>query len=303
MKEKIFDKDKGVHMESKAKIAFFGLGKMGMGPAMNLLKSGFPVYSAIHKNMSTAKNFEEAGGVIDVSAKAAIKDADYIISIVPDDRALYDLATKELLDEIKQGALWIEMTSCSSDAVKYLESELTNRNIYLLDAPVSGGTIAANAGTMTMMCAGNRKALELAQPVLDVIGEKIFHVSENVGDGKKIKMLNNLLSAMNKAAAGEIWRIAKNNNLDSEKVFQVITASSGDSKGFQQAWKRLEENTFEATFTVEHMKKDVDLAINLTDGLSCPLSDITKMYYDTTVNAFSGEDSSAVAKTEISFNV
>ena len=281
------------------KIAFFGLGKMGLGAALNLQAAGFEVHTAIHRSATGAEKLKQAGGVIDSSPEKAVQDAEYIFSIVPDDAALYSLVTAELLAAAKPGALWIEMTSCSDEAMCQIAKLLSQHAVKVLDAPVSGGTKSAEAGTMTMMCAGSREAWEQAQSVLRVICGSLFYVSENVGDGKKIKMLNNLLSAMNKAAAGEVWRIAERSGLAPEQVFRVITASSGDSNGFRQAWPKLENGDFQASFTVEHMKKDVELALRLTNGLSCPLSSLTQAYFDETVKRFPGEDSSAVAKTEL----
>lgn len=283
------------------KIAYFGLGKMGIGPALILQQAGNEVHTAVHRSREGAERLAALGGVIDASPEEAVRGADFIMSIVPDDAALTGLFLNEkMLSALQPGQLLIEMTSCSADAVQKVQKALAEKGVSVLDAPVSGGTAAANNGTMTMLCAGAKEDFERAEPLLRTVGKDIFFLSETVGDGKKIKSLNNLLNAVDRVAAGEVFRISKANGLDPDKVYEAISAASGNSVGFRLTWPRLISGDFEATFTVAHMRKDVNLARDLAKeaGLSSPIADITGEYYEK-ARPYDGEDSSAAAKVEL----
>ncbi len=280
----------------KERIAYFGLGKMGIGPALNLQKAGFEVHTAVHHSRAGAEKLAEAGGVIDASPAEALRGAKVIFSIVPDDAALEKLALSEsFLDAVEKDAVLVEMTSCSAKAVRKVAEAFEKRGAHVLDAPVSGGTVSAENGTMSMMCAGSREIFERMKPYLEIIGRELFLVSEEIGDGKKVKSLNNLLAATNRTMTGEVWRIAEKNGLDPEQVYQVICASSGNSAGFRATWPRLMSGDFKATFTVAHMRKDVNLAGDLAEDLSVPLTRTIQAYYRA-ASEFDGEDSGAIAK-------
>ena len=280
----------------KERIAYFGLGKMGIGPALNLQKAGYEVHTAVHRSRAGADRLAAAGGVIDASPAEALRGAKVIFSIVPDDAALEELALSDsFLDAVEEDAVLVEMTSCSAKAVRKVAEAFEKRGAHVLDAPVSGGTVSADNGTMSMMCAGSREIFERMRPYLEVVGKELFLVSEQVGDGKKVKSLNNLLGAANRALTGEVWRIAQANGLDPEQVFQVICASSGNSTGFRATWPRLMSGEFTATFTVAHMRKDVNLAGDLAEGLSVPLTRTVQAYYRAATE-FDAQDSGAIAK-------
>ena len=278
------------------KIAYFGLGKMGLGPAINLVRAGHEVQTAVHRNPFGAEKLREQGGIIASDPAEAVRDADVIISIVPDDAALKSLFSQEkLLNALKPGAILIDMTSCSAQAICQVAERLQEYQVEVLDAPVSGGVKAADDGTMTMICAGKQEVFDHARPILDVIGEYIILVSERLGDDKKIKSLNNLLAAVDRAATGEIARLAGQHDLDPRKVYDVISHSSGDSGTFRLTWQKLQNQDYRATFTVAHMRKDVNLALDLAEELHLPIAEAVQDYYEKAM-CFKDEDSCAVAK-------
>ena len=277
-------------------IAFFGLGNMGFPIAANLLKSGFSVVTAVHRNLEPALRLQALGAAVAPSAVEAVRGADMIFTIVPEDQALLKLLLNPALaDAIVPGSLIVDMTSASAGAIKTVADFYETRGIDVLDAPVSGGVKGATAGTMSMLCAGKQEVFQRALPVLERISGKRCYVGEEPGQGKVVKSLNNLLNAINKTAVGEAWQMAEAYGIDPMAFEEAISASSGDSYAFRTTFPRIRENDYSPAFTVALMRKDVGLAMDLADGKRLPLGEATLKYYQLAAE-FDREDSSAVTK-------
>lgn len=277
-------------------IAFLGLGNMGFPIAKNLVARGHRVTTAIHKDPAKARRLEALGGHIAPSAAEAVKDAELIFSIVPNDAALLELLlAPEMAAAIAPGATLVEMTSSSPRAIQRVEEIYRPRQIVILDAPVSGGVAKAENGTMTMICAGKKEVYDASETILREIAGTICYVGETVGQAKIIKSLNNLLSAANKVAVSEAWKIAQANQVDPDAFFNAISVCSGDSNGLRAIFPRIQHEDYSPSFTVALMRKDLGLALDLAQGQSLPLAQ-TVLEYFRRASAFDGEDNTAVAK-------
>lgn len=277
-------------------IAFFGLGNMGFPIAANLLKGGFSVVTAVHRNPEPALRLQALGAAVASSAVEAVRGADLIFTIVPEDQALLKLLLDPAMAEaIAPGSLIVDMTSASAGAIKTVAEFYEARGVDVLDAPVSGGVKGATAGTMSMLCAGKQAVFQRALPVLEHISGKRCYVGEEPGQGKVVKSLNNLLNAINKTAVGEAWQMAEAYGIDPMAFEEAISASSGDSYAFRATFPRIRENDFSPAFTVALMRKDVGLAMDLAGGRHLPLGEATLKYYQL-ASEFDREDSSAVTK-------
>ena len=277
-------------------IAFFGLGNMGFPIAANLLKNGHTVTTAVHRSRESALRLQELGGKIAPSPVEAVKDAEIIFTIVPDDRALAALMLDEaMLAAVPAGSVIVEMTSASAGAVQAVADAYGAKGVALLDAPVSGGVKGAANATMSMLCAGERSVFEQVTPVLNGIAGKLCYVGAQPGQGKIIKSLNNLLSAVNKTAVGEAWRMAAEHGVDPDAFFEAVSASSGDSAALRAAFPRIISGEYTPGFTVALMRKDVQLAMDLAGSMTLPLGEATLEYYKQAA-PFDHEDSTAVAK-------
>lgn len=278
------------------RIAFFGLGNMGFPIAKNLIANGHSVTTAVHRSVETARRFEALGGRVATSPGAAVADAELIFTILPNDQALLGLLLSEaLLSQLPTGSVLVEMTSASANAVRTVAEALAQRQVSVLDAPVSGGITGAANATMSMLCAGERTVYDRVNPVLEGIAGTLCYLGEAPGLGKMVKSLNNLLSAVNKTAVGEAWQIAAANGIDPAVFLDAISASSGDSAALRAAFPRIRDNQYTAGFTVALMRKDLELAMGLAEGLHLPLAEATLDYYHQ-ATPFDGEDSAAVAK-------
>lgn len=278
------------------KIAFFGLGNMGFPIAANLLRHGHAVTTAVHRSPDSARRLEALGAHTASTPAEAVKDAELIFTIVPNDQALKGLLLDEaMLAALPSGSVIVEMTSASAEAVGEVAAACAARGVALLDAPVSGGVKGAESGTMSMLCAGDRAVFDRVTPVLRDIAGKLCYVGARPGQGKIIKSLNNLLSAINKTAVGEVWRIAEANGVDPDAFYDAITASSGDSFALRAVFHRILSDDYAPGFTVALMRKDLELALGLKEDMTLPLSEAVLDYYRAAV-PFDREDSSAVAK-------
>jgi len=276
-------------------IAFFGLGAMGEPMAKNLLKAGFSVRTAIHKNKAPAERLAPLGLSLCASPAEAATGADVIITILPADPEINAFLTEpSFVGALKEGAVVVDMSSATSDCARNLEAFFAPKGVAFLDAPVSGGVTGAEKGTLTIFGSGDKEAFDKVRPVFEAMGKEIYHLG-GCGAGKAFKNLNNLLSVGNVVLVSEAFRIAKKEGLDTGALYDVINASSGTSASFKARWPRMEQEDFAGGFQLGLARKDVGNALKLGEGLSIPLSELVFERlaacgdYDT-------EDMAAVAK-------
>lgn len=282
------------------KIAFFGLGNMGFPIAANLIKNGHTVVSAIHSDPARGEALIAKGGLIASSPAEAVKDADLVFSIVPNDAALEELFLNDtMMNAIPKGCIIVEMTSSSAQAVRKVADAYAALGISLLDAPVSGGVKGAANGTMSMICAGERAVFDALEPVLSGISGSRCYVGNQPGMAKMIKSLNNLLSAINKTAVGEVWRIAEANGIPADAFYEAVSTSSGNSAALKASFPKIRDNDYSTGFTVALMRKDLELAMGLAADMCLPIAESTLDYYRRAV-IYDQEDSTAVAKIRYS---
>lgn len=277
-------------------ITFLGLGNMGLPVALNLVKAGHHVKSVVYKRPDGPEALKAAGGEIFPNVPSALKGSELIFTILPDDAALLSaMLEPAVLDAVEPGAVLVDMTSCSAQAVSQVAEAYAAKGVAVIDAPVSGGVPSARNAAMTLMCCGDKAAFEKVEPVLHQIGKQIFYLGEKVGTGKMVKSLNNLLCAVNKVALGEAIKIVKANDIDPKAFYDVVCVSSGTSKQFENTFFQVYNEDFTTKFALKLMRKDVDLALGLAEELDVPLSALVLERYRQAA-AYDEEDSSAVAK-------
>ena len=151
-------------------ITFLGLGNMGLPVALNLLKAGHRVKSVVHKRTEGPETLKAAGGEIFADIPGALKGSELIFTILPDDDALLSaMLEPAVLEAAQPGAVLVDMTSCSAQAVSRVAEAYAARGVAVIDAPVSGGVPSAKNASMTLMCCGDRTAFEKVEPVLNQI--------------------------------------------------------------------------------------------------------------------------------------
>ncbi|HEY5819357.1 MAG TPA: 3-hydroxyisobutyrate dehydrogenase [Mesorhizobium sp.] len=205
-------------------IAFIGLGNMGNPMAANLVKAGFQVngFDLIPENLTAAK---ENGVVVMANAPAAAKDAEIIITMLPAGKhvlSVYD----SLVSKAKKGALFIDSSTIDVESARKAHAIAAKAGYSSVDAPVSGGTGGATAGTLTFMAGGAKEAFDRAEPILKPMAGRIVHCGE-AGAGQAAKICNNMILGISMIAVGEAFVLAEKLGLSHQALFDVASTSSG----------------------------------------------------------------------------
>ncbi|HEX2530321.1 MAG TPA: NAD(P)-dependent oxidoreductase [Burkholderiaceae bacterium] len=288
-------------VSSMCRIGFIGIGSMGMAMARNLHRRGFPV--TVRDIRAEAERTAQALGMTAAASPASLmKTVDLAIIVV---------VNAQQIDEVVSGAGGIVSAAadgktvmiCSTidpgDTMQFAE-RLARHGINVIDAPVSGGPVRAEAGTMSMMLAGDEKTIARNEPILAALSDKQFYLGSTIGDGAKAKLVNNLLAGVNLVAGAEALALATKIGLDPHKLFDVICASSGASWIFQDRMVRALQDDFEPRAFAHILTKDISLATAMADAAQCvtPLGDAALTIFRETVARGWGEfDDAAVLKT------
>ena len=209
------------------KIAFIGLGNMGGPMALNLLKAGHTL-SAFDLSAEACRKFAAEGLPIAASAAATVDGAEVVISMLPASahvEGLY-LGSDGLLAKIAPGTLVIDSSTIAAATSRKVAEAGAERGIAVIDAPVSGGTGGAIAGTLTFMVGGSVADLERARPVLEKMGANIFHAGA-AGAGQTAKICNNMLLGILMIGTSEALALGVANGLDPKVLSEIMRRSSG----------------------------------------------------------------------------
>jgi 3-hydroxyisobutyrate dehydrogenase len=278
-------------------IGVLGLGNMGRPMAENLVKAGHRVHG-FDLAASALAGFAAAGGVAATSAAEAVADAEIIITMLPAGPHVRAVYTGEggVLDRARPGALLIDCSTIDVDSARFVAAAAAKRGFEMVDAPVSGGTGGASAGTLTFMVGGEAAAFERAQPILEKMGKTIVHCG-GAGTGQAAKICNNMILGISMTAVSEAFGLAAKLGLDAQKLFDVSSKSSG------QCWSLTTycpvpgpvptspaNRDYQPGFTVEMMLKDLKLAQQAAQaaGAATPLGAEAASLYQMLANAGAG---------------
>lgn len=270
------------------RIAFIGLGNMGGPMAANLVKAGHAV-RVFDLNVATVHTAVAAGAIAASSAADAIVDVDVVVSMLPASRhveALF-LGDDGLLAKLPAGTLVIDSSTIAPASARQVAAAAVARGLQMLDAPVSGGTAGAAAGTLTFIVGGPVAALARARPVLDAMGKNIFHMGE-AGAGQVAKLCNNMALGVIMAATGEAIALGVANGLDPKALSQMMAVSTGRSWATEvcNPWPGVLDNApasrgYSGGFGNDLMLKDLGLAAEaaMGTGASIPLGELARNLY------------------------
>jgi 3-hydroxyisobutyrate dehydrogenase-like beta-hydroxyacid dehydrogenase len=254
-------------------IGFIGLGAMGAPMAERVVKAGYPVFTTFHKRPEPADALASLGARIMPTAEDVARASDVIVTILPADAELHEtvLGSHGLVEGFSPGKVLIDMTTATAMSLLQVEQALGAVGGRVLDAPVSGGTTAAEQGTLTIMVGGDPALLEECRPLLATMGTRILHVGA-LGQGKVVKMVNQILAATHLLAIGEAFALGVRCGADPATLYSVIKDSSGYSKMMDLRLQGfLLSGSFEPGFRLDLMKKDVNLALDSARAQGVPL--------------------------------
>ncbi len=203
------------------KIGFIGLGNMGAPMAANLAKAGHEV-----TGFDTAEVSVE-GVTMAGSAAEAAKGAEVVITMLPNGEILRRVAD-EIIPAMDKGAVFVDCSTVDVDSARAVAEQAERAGILAMDAPVSGGVGGATAGTLTFMAGGPEEAFEKVKPLFDIMGQKAVHCGGS-GAGQAAKICNNMILGVTMIATCEAFALADKLGLDRQKMFDVVSTSSGYS--------------------------------------------------------------------------
>ncbi len=251
-----------------ARIAVIGLGNMGIPMANCLIRAGFKV-TGFDRAAAARKSFVESGGTASASGAEAVKDADIVITLLPDGR-IVRAALDGLRSDIKPGAVIMEMSSAEPIGTQQLGESFEAMGIGFIDAPVSGGVRRAKDGTLAIMVGGNAATIERAGDALNAMGRSIFPTGK-LGSGHAMKALNNYVSAAGLIAAVEATMIGEKFGLDPNLMADIFNASTGKNNTTEVKLKQfIISKQVNAGFPMKLMAKDVRTADSLGNALKVP---------------------------------
>jgi 3-hydroxyisobutyrate dehydrogenase len=251
------------------RIAFLGLGDIGALMAGHLAHEPFDLV-VWNRTASKADRFTlEHKARVAPTPAAAVKDADVVITCLPSSVEVEAVLHGEngMLESLRKGAVLIDCTSGDPPTSRSIAAELRKRGVDFIDAPVSGGTIAAKSGSLTVMWGGETAVFERVRPVIEAFGKKIVHAGP-VGSGDALKAVNNALLAVHILSTAEGLAVLVKAGVDPKVALEVINASSGRSNSSENLIpQRVLTRAFPRTFRLALLDKDIGIASVLAADL------------------------------------
>ena len=251
------------------KVAFLGLGDIGSLMASHLARDPFDLV-VWNRTASKAEMFarEHKARVAPTPAEA-VRNADVVITCLPSSVEVEAILHGEngMLDAFRKGAVLIDCTSGDPPTSRSIAAELGGRGVDFIDAPVSGGTVAAKSGSLTVMWGGEALVFERVRPVIEAFGKKIVHAGQ-VGSGDALKAINNALLAVHILSTAEGLAVLVKAGVDPKVALEVINASSGRSNSSENLIpQRVLTRAFPRTFRLALLEKDIGIAAVLAEDL------------------------------------
>ena len=207
-------------------IAFIGLGNMGLGMAANLAKAGHEVRALDIDPAAIAKSVE-AGCVQAANAKDAVAQAESVITMLPAGKHV-EMVYAEVMTHARPDTLFIDCSTIDVKTARSVIAAAEEKDFPMIDAPVSGGVGGAAAGTLTFMCGGTNIAFKRAKPILDIMGQNIFHAGA-AGNGQVAKIANNMLLGIHMIGTCEAFNLAEKLGLDAQTFYDISSTASGQN--------------------------------------------------------------------------
>jgi 3-hydroxyisobutyrate dehydrogenase len=257
--------DNSTQTSSLPSIAILGLGTMGSGMARRLLDHK-GVVSVYARRPEKRDEFEKAGASTADSPSKAVAGAEIIISMVSDDAASREvwLGSNGALAAVEPGSVSVECSTISPAWAEELGSKFAEKHLRFLDAPVTGSKPQAAGGELTFLIGGEEDALKRAEPALKILGRKIAHLGP-VGSGARMKLINNMLCAVQAAGLAEAVALAEKSGLAIDSVLDILINGAPGSPMVKTLSKRMIDRNYDVNFYLHLMAKDVDYAVKLSE--------------------------------------
>lgn len=253
------------------RVGFIGLGIMGAPMAANLLRAGFDVTVWNRSPSRTAPLLEAGANGADSPADVAAA-SEVTLSCVTNSGDVEEVALgpNGVIEGAKPGSAYIDCSTIAPETARKVAAALAKRGVAMLDAPVSGGDIGAQAGTLAIMVGGEEETFERCLPVLQAMGKTIVHVGPS-GAGQVVKLCNQIAGALNLLAAAEAIGLARRAGVDPNKMLEVVSAGAAGSWMLSNLAPRAVRGDYAPGFMVDLMQKDLRLVLDAANETHTPL--------------------------------
>ncbi len=256
---------------ASTKVGIIGLGLMGRPMAMNVLKAGYSL-TVWNRTTSRADELVAAGAKLAPSPQEVAAASDFLLTIVSDPPAIEEIlwGPRGAMQAIKRGSIYVDSSTVSPALARRMAAACAERGARFLDAPVTGGDWGAKKGELVFMIGGDAETLKEAEPILSVMGKKLFHLGPN-GAGQTIKLAMNLILALQVDALAEALALVTRAGIQGEKLVEVLQSSMGRSGLLDVKAPNLLKGEYVPSFPLRLMHKDLSLALELGNQLGVGL--------------------------------
>lgn len=282
------------------RVAVIGLGSMGLGMAQSLKRAGFAV-TGCDVNETAVARFVAEGGQGALTPADAARDAAIAVSVVVNAAQTESIlfGRSGVAETLAKGGVFISSATMDPEAARALAARLEATGRHYLDAPISGGAVRAAEGALTILASGSREAFAKARGALEAMAANIYELGDRPGTGAAFKMINQLLAGVHIAAAAEAMAFAARQGLDLAKVYEVITASAGNSWCFENRMRHVLENDYTPRSAVDIFVKDLGIVEDMARAARFPVpiaSAALQMFLMTAAAGMGRDDDSSVAR-------
>jgi len=282
----------------KKRIGFVGLGIMGRPMARNLLKAGYPLV-VFDLNKDAMEDLVKAGALAAHSSKEVAERTDVIITMLPDSPEVKEviLGKDGVIEGVRRDSVVIDMSSINPLVTQEIARALNGKGVKMLDAPVSGGETGAIQGTLAIMVGGEKKVFEDSLEIFRAMGKNIVHVGE-IGAGGYVKLVNQIIVALNIASVGEAFCLGVKAGLDPQVIYQAIRGGLAGSQVLETKAPMIFQRNFKPGFKIKLHQKDLQNALSTAKDLGVPLplsSFVQQIFVSLRTEGRGDEDHSALA--------
>ncbi|MFG1320312.1 L-threonate dehydrogenase [Xanthobacter autotrophicus] len=277
-----------------------GLGSMGFGMAQSLLRAGLDV-AGCDVGPEAVARFVAQGGRGAASPAKVAEGADMVVSVVVNAAQTETIlfGPEGVAQTLPEGAVFISCATMDPDVARALAARLEVTGRHYLDAPISGGAQRAAEGALTILASGSPVAFARARPALDAMAAKLYTLGDAAGAGAAFKMINQLLAGVHIAAACEAMAFAARQGLDLKKVYEVITASAGNSWMFENRMPHVLSGDYTPKSAVDIFVKDLGIVQDMARSAKFPVpvsAAALQMFIAASASGMGRDDDASVAR-------
>lgn len=253
-------------------IGYFGPGMMGSGIIKHLLAKSFPVTIYAHRDGLALEALTKAGAAVTRSLAEVAERSTVVMLTLPSSKEVEAtiLDSPGLLECLKPGSVVVDLSTSHPTSTKLLAAKLKDKGIDMLDAPMTGTPVHANAGELNLMIGGEAAVYERCLSIFQAIAKNIFHVGP-ISHGNVVKIINNFLGQLTNAGTAEALVLAAKYGLDIKALYDVVRVSGGNSRAFEGAVPTIAKRDFTVKFQLKLAHKDICYVSSLGKEMNVPL--------------------------------